>query len=49
MSVVCVMNILALQSNGTPPKVSVAWVFATTRSPVRDIFENLESGAAVAT
>jgi uncharacterized protein (DUF433 family) len=30
-----------------PGKVSGAWVFKTTRVPVRAIFENLEDGATV--
>jgi uncharacterized protein (DUF433 family) len=30
-----------------PGKVSGAWVFKTTRVPVRSLFENLEDGATV--
>ena len=30
-----------------PGKVSGAWVFKTTRVPVRALFENLEDGATV--
>jgi uncharacterized protein (DUF433 family) len=30
-----------------PGKVSGAWVFKTTRVPVRALFENLEDGAMV--
>ncbi len=30
-----------------PGKVSGAWVFKTTRVPVRVLFENLEDGATV--
>ena len=31
----------------TPGKVSGAWVFRSTRVPVKALFENLESGARV--
>jgi uncharacterized protein (DUF433 family) len=30
-----------------PGKVSGAWVFKSTRAPVRALFENLEDGATV--
>ena len=30
-----------------PDKVNGAWVFKGTRVPVRELFENLESGATV--
>jgi uncharacterized protein (DUF433 family) len=31
----------------SPERVSGAWVFAGTRVPVKALFENLESGAAL--
>ncbi|PYV17472.1 MAG: DUF433 domain-containing protein [Acidobacteria bacterium] len=32
---------------GSPDKVSGAWVFRGSRVPVRSLFENLEAGATV--
>jgi uncharacterized protein (DUF433 family) len=32
---------------GSPEKVSDAWVFRGSRVPVRSLFENLEAGATI--
>ena len=39
------LNVAAVER--VPGKVSGAWVFKTTRVPVRALFENLEDGATV--